>query len=254
MRSRSLTLISFTARMASGLLALVVATGADDVRAQTTATEGFVLTGTVRDAASGTPVRGAFVSLAGEDWGVLTDEAGAFALPDVSPATQSVEVEAMGYVDLRLTARLVEGEPLIIDLAPKPVVLEGLRIVADRFERRRKATPVSVQVADRDALLNSGTGDLMQFLQSRLGVFITSACGSSFSFYCVRARGRTVAPVVYIDEFPAIAGLDQLAAYQPHELFMVEVYGRGRHIRAYTSWFMERAAEQRLNAIPLYVY
>jgi len=34
--------------------------------------------------------------------------------------------------------------------------------------------------------------------------------------------------------------------YLPHELYMVEVFQGGRHIRAYTHHFMERAAEQRL--------
>jgi hypothetical protein len=43
--------------------------------------------------------------------------------------------------------------------------------------------------------------------------------------------------------------MDYLAAIAPHELHMVEVFGQGRHIRAYTTRFMERAAKTRLQPV-----
>lgn len=236
-------------RVLLGVLVFSLGPWAPDARAQAHE-EGIAVPGVVRDAESGTPIRGAFVSLFGEDWGVLTDAAGAFILPDVGAGTQTVEVEGMGYVSTRVTTRLAAGEALSIDLVPNPVVLEGIRIVADRFERRRNATATSVRMVDREALLSTGAPTALDFLRGRMGLFVTT-CRFSASFNCLRVRGRRVQPSVYIDEFPAAGGLDQLAAYQPHELYMVEVYGGGRHIRAYTSWFMEYAGERRLNAVPL---
>ncbi len=36
------------------------------------------------------------------------------------------------------------------------------------------------------------------------------------------------------------------------QLYMIEVYGRGTHIRAYTHGFMERAAGVRLAPLPIW--
>ena len=57
--------------------------------------------------------------------------------------------------------------------------------------------------------------------------------------------------MIVIDEIPILGGMDYLAAIAPHELHMVEVYGHGRHIRAYTTRFMARAAKTRLQPVAL---
>ena len=56
---------------------------------------------------------------------------------------------------------------------------------------------------------------------------------------------------MFIDEAQVLGGLEYLDSFAPHELYMVEIFGNGRHIRAYTPRFMERAAKQRLNPIAL---
>ena len=43
-----------------------------------------------------------------------------------------------------------------------------------------------------------------------------------------------------------VGGMEYLSVIPPHELYLVEVYASGRHIRAYTNHFMERAAKTRL--------
>ena len=54
-----------------------------------------------------------------------------------------------------------------------------------------------------------------------------------------------------LDEAPLLGGLSYLQAFAPWEFHMIEVYAGGRHIRAYTPRYMERAAKQRLAPIAL---
>ncbi len=54
--------------------------------------------------------------------------------------------------------------------------------------------------------------------------------------------GRTIGPVVYIDERPAPFGLAQLRWYRPDDFHLIEIYGGGREIRAYTPRYIERLA------------
>ena len=56
---------------------------------------------------------------------------------------------------------------------------------------------------------------------------------------------------VYIDEFPALGGLDELGMYSPQDLYLIEVYSFGRVIRAYTYEFMERMAERPMALLPI---
>ncbi len=71
-------------------------------------------------------------------------------------------------------------------------------------------------------------------------------CRGRWSSNCLIVRGRAIEPSVWIDEAPVIGGLDYLNVMRPYELYMVEVYGGGRQIRAYTTQFMARAATTRL--------
>ena len=74
----------------------------------------------------------------------------------------------------------------------------------------------------------------------------TRCSGRAIGSVCFFVRGREAESMVYVDEMPVIGGLDYLDVLRPHELYMVEVYGQGRHIRVYTNHFMERAAKKRL--------
>lgn len=229
---------------ALGLAILVGALGAQERRAD----ERGALAGSVMDPA-GRPLAGVFVSEAGARWGVLTGGDGRFALPDMKPGTVQLAAELIGYETLSWSGDPAPGEAVVLVLEPKPVVLEGLTVVADRFASRRKAVPVSVRWFDRTALSTSPHATVLDFLRSRGGTSLVS-CRGTWSAFCVWSRGRMVEPSVWLDEAPLLGGLDYLAMFQPHELYMVEVYGAGRHIRAYTNHYMERAANRRLHPIP----
>lgn len=212
------------------------------------------LRGQVFDQLTGQPLHGAFVASAGSDTGVLTDESGMFTLRVARSSTAyALSVENLGYVDTQFAIDAAEAESgaIVMRIEPNPVVLEGFRVLADRFQRRRRAAAVSARAFDRTALLHSTAFDAAEHVQFQSGVSFTPCAGTLDR--CVLSRGRRVRPVVYIDEVRAIGGLDQLATYRPQDLYLLEVYARGRMIRAYTEWFMERHAERgRLFPLPIF--
>lgn len=206
------------------------------------------IAGVVIDAATEAPVSGAYVSVAASDWGSLTADDGRFLLCGIGDGTHMVTVERLGYETL--TSRLdasTSGDLIRLDMAADPILLEGLEIVTDRFERRRRAVATSVRAYDERALAGSIYWSAAEFVESRPGV-MTVPCGVQ---RCIYSRGGVVTPRVYLDEFPLIGGWIELESIPTSQLYMVEIYAWGRHIRAYTHAFMKRAANTRLAPMPL---
>lgn len=232
-----------------GLGALLVAVLTANALSQEVERRPFDLVGTVTDEA-GQPLVGAFVSPADSDWGSLTGENGRFVLRKTTPGAVALRVELIGYETLVWSGEVEEGEALTLRLVAEPIVLEGLNVVADRFESRRRGVATSVRWYDHDDLATSTLPTALDFVAMRAGL-ARVRCNGRWTDQCVLVRGRAAEPVVYVDEFPVVGGMEYLETLQPHELYMVEVYGGGRHIRAYTPQFMEQAAESRLRPIPL---
>jgi len=232
------------------LLLLCLASGVKAVQAQEREGEKNVLVGRVIDAATGTPLVGAFVHLDGEDWGVLTDDEGGFRLPGVPDGLLSLMVEQLGYVKSVQRARVIEGGgPVLLALEPDPVLLEGIQVVTDRFERRRKALAVPSQAFDREELVTSPAFNVLDFVTART-LLRPVPCGTlSFDGICAYVRGSLRPVSVYVDEAPLLGGLDYLEMIDPRELQRVEVYRSGAHIRVYTQAFMERAGRARLTPL-----
>lgn len=223
------------------------------------AQESPVLRGVVVDATSGAPLAGARLRIAELRRGTLSDDDGTFALEDVGMGVYMLEVEQYGYEPT--TARVEVGlgaDELRIGLSPKPVMLDGLSVVADRLrlmERRltsrRRAYAQSSRAFEQDRLMRSAAFDMAEFLLLE-GSFTPVGCPSRrFGGLCILRRGQAVEPRVYIDEAPIPGGLEQLASYQPHDLYLVEVYGQGLEIRAYTHLFMERMARRPMALVPI---
>ncbi|NJD19885.1 MAG: carboxypeptidase-like regulatory domain-containing protein [Gemmatimonadetes bacterium] len=232
------------------LTMVVLATAAltGSVRAQDRIADGkSQVVGRVVDE-TGRALVGAGVAFEGSDWGTLTGETGRFVLARENPGEITLTAELIGYEKLVWTGRVEEGQELGLTMVSKPILLEGLTVVADRLESRRRSTPVAVRWLGQHALATAPQENALEFVVARGGL-TRVPCRGMWGNECVLARGSVVEPSVWVDEAPFIGGFEYLRTLQPHELYLVEIYAGGRHIRAYTNRYMERAAEMR--AVPM---
>lgn len=214
--------------------------------------EGPALLGRVIDSDTGTPLLGAFVHLQGEAWGVITDDDGRFRLPRLPNGLLSVMVEQLGYVELVQTVQFEDGgASLFFALTPDPILLEGIEVVMDRFERRRRAYAHASQLLDREELVNSSAFDLLDLIQSRSLLNPIACPASEIEWTCAMVRGQIRPLSVYVDEFPFWGGFDFLSMVQPHELHMVEIYYSRGQVRVYTEAYMERIGRRPIAVMPL---
>ncbi len=228
------------------------AQGADTVR----------LVGIVVDARSEGGVPGAFVAVAGEDQGVMTDAEGRFRGLHAPMGPVVLQVQALGYGAELITVSVERStDAVVLELEPDPIVLEGVEVMHDRLQSRRNAVGVSVRTYDEERLARSGSADVLDFLRQESTLWVagcqddvSAAGGFEPLEHCAWVRGREVRPTVYIDEIPVPQGLDQLLTYRPWELHLIEVYQGGRHIRAYTHQFMERVAERPMALLPILLF
>ncbi len=208
------------------------------------------LVGKVVDAETGAPLLGAWVGPVNQDWGTYSKDDGSFLLPRVYSGAAYYEVSMLGYESLLV--ELTPGETFQIALSPDPIALEGIRVVADRFKRRRNAFPYSVRAIERDQLLANASTDMVDFVRGRAGVRVVPCPRAlSYQFECVMRRGRAQAMTVCLDEMPYYGGVNGLRDMHPHEFALVEVFARGAHVRLYTPDFMARAGRRLMNVPPL---
>ena len=206
------------------------------------------IVGLVVDAGTAAPLEGAMASTAESSQAWLTTDSGRFLLCEIGPGTHAVTVERLGYETLTVQVTAGTADNVVrFPLEPRPILLEGLEIVMDRFSNRRRAAATGVRTYDQAAIARSSYWSAGDFVMSRSGVFMTP-CGTG---RCVFYRGTSVSPVVYLDEVPLVGGWSQFETLPANLLYMVEVYRRGTHIRAYTHAFMERAARNRLAPLPI---
>lgn len=68
-----------------------------------------IITGTVTDATSETPIQNAVITLDGTDTSTTTDEAGTFTFSEVESGSHTVNVRAEGYEDAESQVEVTEG-------------------------------------------------------------------------------------------------------------------------------------------------
>ena len=224
--------------------------------------EEATLRGRVVDARSGRPLAGARVAWEHARRPALTDTAGRFVFEGLDPEPGIVTVDHYGYGTRVWRARAAAGSDVgDLALEPDPLLLEGVTVVTDRLaevermiRNRRNAVPFAVRALDQDRLVSTGARDVADFLTSGAGLHPARCPSRSLGTGCIWRRGRAVEPRVYIDEMPVIGGLEQLASYQTHELYLLEVYAAGSEIRAYTHQFMERMVRRPRRLFPIGIW
>lgn len=233
------------------------------------------LAGTVVDSATGRPLAAAVIVIGRRQ--VLTDSTGHFAFSTLPDGSALVEVRQLGYAARTLPVTIAAGmTPVAIALAPDPVLLRAITVMADRFRSRRDRSQFAVSAFERKDLATWANLSMRDFLLYRAGL-ASGSCphsdgptvGSSGGFgsstgidrggslqptafgqlgtgrmLCAQVRGELVEPSVWIDDHHAFA--DELTQYKPGELFLIEVYDRGQVIRAYTTWWVAAMANRPL--------
>lgn len=218
--------------------------------AQETTNQPIDLMGTVVSQA-GVPLVGAFVGVKGASFGSLTDRKGHFSLPHVEPGPVSLTAVQLGYDTLTAKRTAVAGVPVTLTMTPKPVLLAGLHVVVNRFKQRREATAFSVRAWGRKDLATSNLATMREFIRGPMGLSTVPCPVSAMSDICILRLNYVFQPTVYIDEMPVMDGLRDLETYAPSDLYMIESYGHGAEIRAYTMGFMAHAAKTRLQPVAL---
>lgn len=161
------------------------------------------IVGLVVDASTAAPLEGALVSTAESNQAWLTTDSGRFLLCEVGPGTHSVTAERLGYETLTVQVTAdAAGNVVRFRMEPRPILLEGLEIVMDRFSHRRRAAATAVRAYDQAAIANSGHWAAGDFVMSRSGVFM-APCGAN---RCVFYRGTRVIPQVFLDEVRLAGG------------------------------------------------
>lgn len=213
------------------------------------------VSGTVVDAQSGLPVPGALVAMVESAQAVFTDEAGRFTLRDMETGNHPLVVTQLGYDSLSIGLVVEEGtDGVVLRLRPDPVVLEAVQVVTDRLRRRRNAVATSVRAFDQRMLRTAGSRDALDFLLTRTNLMPTRCPGIHSFGSCAYVRGRLSPVQVYIDDTYVLGGLEYLDSYRPEELYLVEVYRGGSHVRVYTNWYMEMSARTGRRPSPVLVW
>src|SRR5689334_19835461 len=121
--------------------------------------------GTVVDRQTGKPIPGAAVTVTGTTTGVLTNDAGGFALT-TRTAVSRLTVKSIGYLDTEVPVTGA-AEPLRIRLTPSKTELPGMQIVATR------TAPATTTLTETDLQRASGV-TLESSVNTVPGVFMQS--------------------------------------------------------------------------------
>lgn len=207
------------------------------------------LTGRVVDSRSGAPIANAVVEIERHRRSVVTDTAGRFLIDRIPPGEQEVVVSRLGYIELTERVPVTEaGGSTEIRLVAQPLVLERINVYTDRLESRRRSSPYSVRAIKDGEIMSAGASTVADVVGRRLLYRTTCA---NMTWNCTFFRGRRVGVRVYVDEVPAIGGLEQLQTYYPQDVWLIESYNQGTMIRVYTKQYMDWLARTNRSPDPI---
>jgi hypothetical protein len=227
---------------AVGLLAMVVGPLAGQ-------TPGL-LRGHLLDASTYAPVAGAFVALQESNRGVLSDSEGYFALPVPRADQYTLRVRQLGYRDLSMSLTAESAaQPLLFQLDPDPVEIDGLEILVQRFQDRRRGPFGAVDVIDNEQLLRDPSGAASDLV--RRVVPFARPCTPEDENLCVNTQGRLDPLMICVDDRRVNEFMVELEHLDPRGLYMVEVFRRGGQVRLYTRGYIERLLAEKRELPPL---
>ncbi len=166
-----------------------------------------------------------------------TDGHGRFRLKDVWEGTPlALSVAAFGYLPLDTVLIPVDGDRYVFDLRPDTVAQRMIAHQVERIQQRsRGRESVVMRPLDRQALLRSGGGSLLDVLVAR------------YSIHLRRVR------CVYVDDrlLPPSMQDEMMGAMNADDAERVEVLFSGVMLRIYTRAFIRRMISGPVELRPL---
>ncbi|HIC37580.1 MAG TPA: hypothetical protein EYO80_07860, partial [Candidatus Marinimicrobia bacterium] len=146
------------------------------------------LTGKVLDAANGSPLIGANVSLEGTSQGAATDTEGRFTILQVEAGEQTLMASYIGYQVLKQDVIVRGGETLSMDLELEPEVIqmETYVVTASRRRERVEDAPAAISVISKAQIRRESNTNLGDYLKGTKGIDFTQ---SGIDSYNMTARG-----------------------------------------------------------------
>jgi TonB-linked SusC/RagA family outer membrane protein len=231
---------SRTARLSWLVLAAsVAAASARPIHAQ--ANTGSV-TGVITDAATGAPVSGASVLIAGSASFAVSNDRGEYSIFNVRAGTVHLSAQRIGYQQRRDSVQVGSGARAQLNFALKATVSTLSEVVVSgvtgNAQRRAQAAVVgSIDVANMAR--SAPVSTVNEILQSRLpGVSVNATSGTAGSARSIRIRGASSIalnnqPLMFIDGIrvseeqntPGVGGqrVDRLNDLNPDDIESIEV-------------------------------
>ena len=203
-----------------------------------------MLRGHVVDAVSQEPLNGVYITAPLSDLSVLTDSLGAFSISFIRDWGYELIVGAMGYQPVRITlGPEAEQGSTTIQLHPDPEALAGLAVLYDRLEQRRRRRGNRVRLIEHDELALSTESSAYALVRR---IAIANPCEDQRDL--CRRLGRSRVRIC-IDDVSPRAGARELEAYEPSDLWLIEVYNNGSRVRLYSRWFIDQIARTKQGEI-----
>lgn len=201
------------------------------------------LKGRVVDASNGQTVPHARIEITDLRRREWANAQGEFEL-DLPAGSHIVRFHELGYDTLsEVWSASVDDNQLVVELTPKPLMLQAIRATGQRLEARIERLPVQVRAFEGDMVRRSGHPQALDFLTQYAGITpVPCSDRESLLANCAWVRGGIQQVVVYIDDIQGLAGLDQLRSFPMANVHRVEVLAGGAQIRVYTRDFIDRLA------------
>jgi len=226
---------------------LLVASGAP---AQAQGTGAVLLRGQLLDAETLAPVPGAFIALDAESRGVLSDSSGAFMLPVGTSDAYALKVRQLGYHDLVVTITAESArKPFFLQLSPDPVKIEGLQVLVERFQDRRRGPFGAVDVLDQTLLVKAPGGTGVDLIKREMPFL--NPCDNETEQLCFNRMGQILPITVCFDGHRVSEMMAELEHVDPRGLYMVEIFRRAGQVHMYSRGYVERLLEAGSELPPL---
>ncbi len=184
-----------------------------------------VVEGEVVDEATGIPVQGVIVQFPDLGMATLTDELGYFRFDAVPRGEQLLSTYHLGYARLHGMAPIVEGDVLMVQLAPKPIPVAGVDVdVGNDDAEEIRRTGRGSDLIDGEELERAarGTNRILEVMRQkappRLNIQQGGAGGVGVNFCIQTSRMRpSVQELRDIGNacVPALLVLDGVIVYAP---------------------------------------